>query len=145
MQLRLVALDEVVGGRDELWLELVGGLEQFVFGVGGALLAFGAAAAEEVLAAELGLADAEGVGGVDVFDEELVAFADGLEGADEHLGLVEDDEEVGVAGVVGAADDVVEAEAEGDVVEGAGEGDGVAVDLEFVRLVETFLVGVWLS
>jgi hypothetical protein len=31
--------------------------------------------------------------------------------------------------VVGAADDVVEAEAEGDVVEGAGEGDGVAVDL----------------
>ena len=116
MQLRLVAFDEVVSGRDELWLELVGGLEQFVFGVGGALLAFGAAAAEEVLAAELGLADAKGVGGVDIFDEELVAFADGLESADEHLGLVEDDEEVGVAGVVGAADDVVEAKAEGDVV-----------------------------
>jgi hypothetical protein len=93
------------------------------------LLAFGAAAAEEVLVAELGLADAEGVGGVDVFDEELVAFADGFEGADEELGLVEDDEEVGVAGVVGAADDVVEAEAEGDVVEGAGEGDGVAIYL----------------
>ena len=116
MQLRLVALDEVVGGGDELWFELVGGFQQFVFGVGGALLAFGAAAAEEVLVAELGLADAEGVGGVDVFDEELVAFADGFEGADEHLRLVEDDEEVGVAGVVGAADDVVEAEAEGDVV-----------------------------
>lgn len=129
MQLGLVAFDEVVGGGDEFWLELVGGLEEFVFGVGGALLAFGAAAAEEVLVAELGLADAEGVGGVDVFDEELVAFADGFEGADEELGLVEDDEEVGVAGVVGAADDVVEAEAEGDVVERAGEGDGVAVDL----------------
>ena len=116
VQLRLVALDEVVCGGDELRFELVGGLEQGVFGVGGAALAFGAAAAEEVLAAELGLAHAEGVGGVDVFDEELVAFADGFEGADEHLRLVEDDEEVGVAGVVGAADDVVEAEAEGDVV-----------------------------
>jgi hypothetical protein len=116
VQLRLVAFDKIVGGRDELWLEFVGGLEQFVFGVGGALLALGATAAEEILAAELGLADAKGVGGVDVFDEELVAFADGFEGADEHLGLVEDDEEVGVAGVVGAADDVVEAEAEGDVV-----------------------------
>ena len=111
-----MALDEVVGGGDEFGLELVGGFEQGVFGVGGAALAFGAAAAKEILAAELGLADAEGVGGVDVFDEELVAFADGFEGADEHLRLVEDDEEVGVAGVVGAADDVVEAEAEGDVV-----------------------------
>jgi hypothetical protein len=30
--------------------------------------------------------------------------------------LVEDDEEVGVAGVVGAADEVVETQAEGDVV-----------------------------
>lgn len=145
VQLGLVAFHEVIGGRDKFWLELVGGLKQFVFGVGGALLAFWATAAEQVLAAELSLAHAEWVGGVDVFDEELVAFADGFEGADEELGLVEDDEEVGVAGVVGAADEVVEAEAEGDVVEGAGEGDGVAVDLEFVRLVETFLVGVWLS
>ena len=124
-----MALDEVVGGGNELWLKLVGGFEQFVFGVRGALLAFGAAAAEEVLAAELSLADAEGIGGVDVFDEELVAFADGSQGADQQLWLVEDDEEVGVAGVVGAADEVVEAQAEGDVVEGAGEGDGVAVDL----------------
>ena len=132
MQLGLVALDEVVGGGDEFRLELVGGLEQFVFGVGVALLAFGAAAAEEVLFAELGLADAEGVGGVDVFDEELVALADGFEGAEEELGLVEEDDEVGVAGVVGAADDVVEAEAEGDVVEGAGQGDGVAVYLWIV-------------
>jgi hypothetical protein len=111
-----MALDEVVGGCYEFWFELVGGFEQFVFGVGGALLAFGAAAAEEVLATELGLADAEGVGGVDVFDEELVAFADGFEGANEELGLVEDDEEVGVAGVIGAANDVVEAETERDVV-----------------------------
>ena len=31
--------------------------------------------------------------------------------------------------MVGAADDVVEAEAEGDVVEGTCEGDSVAVDL----------------
>ena len=92
MQLGLVALDEVVGGGDEFRLELVGGLEQFVFGVGGALLAFGAAAAEEVLVTELGLADAEGVGGVDVFDEELVALADGFEGAEEELGLVEEDD-----------------------------------------------------
>ena len=67
--------------------------------------------------------------GVDVFDGELVAGADGFEGADEELRLVEDDEEVGVAGMVGAADEVVEAEAEGDVVEGAGEGDGVAIYL----------------
>ena len=111
-----MALDEVVGGGDKGWCELRGGFEQQVFGVGGAFAAFGAAAAEEVLFAELGLADAEGVGGVDVFDEELVAFADGFEGADEELGLVEDDEEVGVAGVVGAADDIVEAEAKGDVV-----------------------------
>lgn len=141
MQLRLVAFDEVVGRGDELRFELVGGLEQGVFGVGGAALAFGAAAAEEVLAAELGLADAEGVGGVDVFDRELVAGADGFEGADEELGLVEDDEEVGVAGVVGAADEVVEAEAEGDVVEGAGEGDGVAVYLWlFVRFVAVLVV-----
>jgi len=131
VQLGLVALDEVVGGGDEFWFELVRGFEEFVFGVGGAALAFGAAAAEEVLAAELGLAHAEGVGGVDVFDEELVACADGFQGADEQLRLVEDDEEVGVAGVVGAADEVVEAQAEGDVVEGAGEGDGVAVYLGF--------------
>lgn len=34
--------------------------------------------------------------------------------------------------MVGAADDVVEAEAEGDVVEGAGQGDGVAVYLWIV-------------
>ena len=87
-----MALDEVVGGGDEFWLELVGGFQQFVFGVGGALLAFGAAAAEEVLVAELGLADAEGVGGVDVFDEELVALANGFEGAEEELGLVEEDD-----------------------------------------------------
>lgn len=88
--------------------------------MGGAFAAFGAAAAEEVLLAELGLADAEGVGGVYVFDEELVALADGFEGTQEEDGLVEEDDEVGVAGVVGAADDVVEAEAEGDIVEGAG-------------------------
>lgn len=111
-----MAFDQVVGGGDEFWFQLVGGLEELVFGVGGALLAFRAVATEEVLTGELCLAHAERVGGVDVFDEELVAFADGFEGADEQLGLVEDDEEVGVAGVVGAADDVVEAEAEGDVV-----------------------------
>jgi len=75
-----VAFDEVIGGGDEFWFELVGGFEQGVFGVGGAALAFGAAAAEEVLVAELGLADAEGVGGVDVFDEELVAGPDGVLG-----------------------------------------------------------------
>ena len=92
MQLRLVALDEVVCGSDEFRFELVGGFEQGVFGVGGAALAFGAAAAEEVLAAELGLAHAEGVGGVDVFDEELVALANGFEGAEEELGLVEEDD-----------------------------------------------------
>lgn len=116
VELRGVAFDKVVGCGYELRFEFVGGEEEFVFCVGGALLAFGAVAAEEVLGRQLGLADAEGVGGVDVFDEELVAFADGFEGANEELGLVEDDEEVGVAGVVGAADDVVEAEAEGDVV-----------------------------
>ena len=116
MQLGLVAFHEVVGGGDEFGFELVGGPEQFVFGVCGALLAFGAAAAEEVLVAELGLADAEGVGGVYVFDEELVTFLDGLESADDQLWLVEDDEEVGVAGVIGAADDVVEAESERDIV-----------------------------
>jgi hypothetical protein len=104
-----VAADEVIGNRDELRFELVGGQEQFVFSMGGALLAFRAVAAEEVLRAEFCLAHAEGVGGVDVFDEELVAFADGFEGTDQQLGLVEDDEEVGVARVVGAADDVVEA------------------------------------
>ena len=100
--------------------------------MGGAFAAFGAAAAEKILFAELGLAHAEGVGGVDIFNEQLVALADGFEGAEEELGLVEEDDEVGVAGVVGAADDVVEAEAEGDVVEGAGQGDGVAVYLWIV-------------
>ena len=136
-----MAFNEVVCGGDEGWGELRGGFEEQVFSVGGAFAAFGTATAEEVLFAELGLADAEGVGGVDVFDEELVAFADGLQGADEELGLIEDDEEVGVAGVVGAADDVVEAEAEGDVVEGAGEGDGVAVYLSvFVRFVDCLVL-----
>jgi hypothetical protein len=110
VQLCRVAFDEVVGDGDELRLQLAGGLQQFVFGVGGALLALGAAAAEEVLGAQLSLAD-------------------GFEGADEDLGLVKDDEQVRVAGVVGAADEVVEAKAEGEVVERAGEGDGVAVDL----------------
>jgi hypothetical protein len=129
VQLCRVAFDEVVGDGDELRLQLAGGLQQFVFGVGGALLALGAAAAEEVLGAQLSLADAERVGGVDVFDEELIAFSNGFEGADEDLGLVKDDEQVRVAGVVGAADEVVEAKAEGEVVERAGEGDGVAVDL----------------
>jgi hypothetical protein len=124
-----VTFDEVVCGGDEGWCELRGGFEEQVFGVGGAFAAFGAAAAEEVLLAELGLAHAEGIGGVDVFDEELIALADGFEGAEEELRLVEEDDEVGVAGVVGAADDVVEAKAEGDVVEGASEGDGVAVYL----------------
>jgi hypothetical protein len=81
------------------------------------------------LLAELGLAHAEGIGGVDVFDEKLVALADWFERTEEELRLVEEDDEVRVAGVVGTADDVVEAEAERDVVEGAGEGDGVAVDL----------------
>jgi hypothetical protein len=38
------------------------------------------------------LAHAERVGGVDVFDEELVAFADGFEGAEEKGGLVEEDD-----------------------------------------------------
>jgi hypothetical protein len=38
------------------------------------------------------LAHAEGVGGVDVFDEELVALANGFEGAEEELGLVEEDD-----------------------------------------------------
>jgi hypothetical protein len=104
--------------------------------VGGAFAAFGAAAAEEVLLAELGLAHAEGVGRVDVFDEQLIALADGFEGAEQELGLVEEDDEVRVAGVVSAADDVVEAEAERDVVEGTSEGDGVAVYLCTV-LVET--------
>jgi hypothetical protein len=111
-----VAEDKVIGCGYELRFKLVGGQQQFIFGVGGALLAFRTVAAEEVLGRQFCLAHAEGVGGVDVFDEELVAFADGFEGADQQLGLVEDDEEVGVAGVVGAADDVVEAEAEGDVV-----------------------------
>lgn len=60
--------------------------------MGGSFAAFGAAAAEEVLFAEFGLADAEGVGGVDVFDEELVAFSDGLQGAEEQLRLVEEDD-----------------------------------------------------
>lgn len=78
-----MALDEVVGHGDELGLQLVGGLEQLVFGVGGALLAFGTFAAEEVLCAQLCLADAEGVGDVYVFDEELVALLDGLESADD--------------------------------------------------------------
>ena len=88
-----MALDEVVGGGDEFGLELVGGFEQGVFGVGGAALAFGAAAAKEILAAKLGLADAEGVGGVDIFNEQLVALADGFEGAEEELGLVEEDDD----------------------------------------------------
>jgi hypothetical protein len=109
VQLLRVAADEVIGDRDELRFKLVRGKEEFVFGVGGALLAFRAVATEEVLGRKFCLAHAEGVSGVDVFDEELVAFADGFEGADEQLRLVEDDEEVGVAGVVGAADDVVEA------------------------------------
>jgi len=76
------------------------------------------------------LAHAERVGGVDVFDEELVALADGFQSAEDELGLVEEDDEVGLAGVVGAADDVIEAETKGDVVEGAGERDGVAVYLK---------------
>lgn len=87
-----MAFDEVVGGGDEGWGELGGGFEEQVFGVGGAFAAFGAAAAEEVLFTELGLAHAEGVGGVDVFDEELVALANGFEGAEEELGLVEEDD-----------------------------------------------------
>lgn len=127
-----MAFDEVVGGGDEGGFQLRGGFEEQVFGVRGAFAAFGAAAAEEVLLAELGLADAEGIGGVDVFDKELVALADGFEGTEEESGLVEEDDEVGVAGVVGAADDVVEAEAERDVVESTCERDGVAVYLDFV-------------
>ena len=129
-ELFFVALDEVVGHGDELGFELVGGLEQEVFGVGGSFAAFGAAAAEEVLLAEFRLAHAERVGGVHVFDEELVALADGFQSAEDELGLVEEDDEVGLAGVVGAADDVIEAETKGDVVEGAGERDGVAVYLK---------------
>lgn len=129
VQFLLVPFDEVVGLRDKDGFQLVGGEEELVFGEGGAFAAFAAAAAEEVLVAEFGLADAEGVGGVDVFDEELVALFDGFEGAEKDLGLVEEDDEVGLAAVVGAADYVVEPEAEGDVVQGACEGDGVAVDL----------------
>jgi hypothetical protein len=130
-----VAFDEVVCGCDELGFQLGGGFEEEILGVGCSFAAFRAAAAEEVLGAELGLADAEGVGGVYVFDEKLVALADGFEGAEEEGGLVEEDNQIRVTGVVSAADDVVEAEAEGDVVEGAGEGDGVAVDLRCVSKV----------
>ena len=91
-ELLFVAFDQVVGRSDELGFELVGGLEQEVFGVGGSFAAFRAAAAEEVLLAEFCLAHAEGVGRVDVFDEELVALADGFQGAEEELGLVEEDD-----------------------------------------------------
>lgn len=116
MQLLFVTLDEVVGQGDEFGLQLVGGLEEFVFGVSGAFAAFGAAAAEEVLVVEFGLADAEGVAGVDVFNEKLVALLDWFEGAEEQLRLIEEDDKVGVAAVVGAADYVVKADPERDVV-----------------------------
>lgn len=116
VQLLFVPFDEIVGQRDKLGFELIGGLEEFVFRVCGAFAAFGAAAAEEVLVVELSLADAEGVAGVDIFDEELVPFLDRFEGAEQELRLVEEDNEVGIAAVVCTTDNIVEAYAERNIV-----------------------------